>query len=176
VNEPAQPSVPVMEPVIPEVPNMAPIGMQPPVNEPVQLGEENLNIPAIDTELNINNSNPFYVQNNETNDIPKTSPIIESNNFNPVDNSIESKKNVVELPEIANEFVAPQPIIITDYTKQYDPIMPDTFNEVETKVDFKEIINAIRECSQKIEKYGYKIDVEEYDLSTLYQVVFKIEK
>ena len=38
------------------------------------------------------------------------------------------------------------------------------------------VINAIRECSSKIEKYGYKIDVEEYDLSTLYQVVFKIEK
>ena len=42
--------------------------------------------------------------------------------------------------------------------------------------DFKEIINAIRECSAKIEQYGYKIDVEEYDLSTIYQVVFKIEK
>ena len=44
------------------------------------------------------------------------------------------------------------------------------------KVDFKEIINAIRECSSKIEQYGYKIDVEEYDLSTIYQVVFKVEK
>ena len=47
---------------------------------------------------------------------------------------------------------------------------------VAPQVDFKEVINAIRECSNKIEQYGFKIDVEEYDLENLYQAVFKIEK
>ena len=70
----------------------------------------------------------------------------------------------------------PEPIIITDYTKQYDPIMPQTENVPISKVDFKEVIAAIRECSSKIESYGYRIDVEEYDLTNLYQVVFKIDK
>ena len=72
------------------------------------------------------------------------------------------------------EFKMPDPIIITDYNKQYDPVMPQT--EPAPTVDFKEVIAAIRECSNKIEQYGFKIDVEEYDLANLYQVVFKIEK
>ena len=70
----------------------------------------------------------------------------------------------------------PEPIIVTDFSKQYDPVMPQQIQELNSKVEFKEVINAIRECSSKIEKYGYKIDVEEYDLANLYQVVFKIEK
>ena len=69
----------------------------------------------------------------------------------------------------------PEPIIITDYNKQYDPVMPNAIPQI-SKVDFKEVISAIRECSAKIEKFGYKIDLEEYDLSTIYQVIFKIEK
>ena len=54
--------------------------------------------------------------------------------------------------------------------------MPQTQEQPLPKVDFKEVVNAIRECSSKIEQYGFKIDVEEYDLANLYQVVFKIEK
>ena len=69
----------------------------------------------------------------------------------------------------------PEPIIVTDYTKQYDPVMPQTLQNLQPQVDFKEVINAIRECSSKIEQYGFKIDVEEYDLQNLYQVIFKIE-
>ena len=53
--------------------------------------------------------------------------------------------------------------------------MPNAIPQI-SKVDFKEVISAIRECSAKIEKFGYKIDLEEYDLSTIYQVIFKIEK
>ena len=74
------------------------------------------------------------------------------------------------------EFKMPEPIIITDYSKQYDPVMPEQVKPVVSKAEFKEVINAIRECSSKIEQYGYKIDVEEYDLANLYQVIFKIEK
>ena len=73
------------------------------------------------------------------------------------------------------EPVGPQPIIVTDYSKQYDPVMP-TAPQPLPKHEFKEVIDAIRECSQKIEQYGYVIDVEEYDLANLYQVVFKVEK
>ena len=54
--------------------------------------------------------------------------------------------------------------------------MPQVDQPVIPKVEFREVINAIRECSNKIEQYGYKIDVEEYDLANLYQVIFKIEK
>ena len=69
-----------------------------------------------------------------------------------------------------------EPIIITDYNKQYDPVMPQTAAETPTQVDFKEVIAAIRECASKIESYGYKIDVDEFDLTNIYQAIFKIEK
>ena len=69
----------------------------------------------------------------------------------------------------------PQPIIITDYNKQYDPIMPPKEPPAPT-IDFREIINLIRNCSDQIERSGYVIDTEEYDLEGMYQVVFKIEK
>lgn len=74
------------------------------------------------------------------------------------------------------ELKMPEPIIITDYNKQYDPVMPQSQNYAIEKADFKEVIKAIRECSAKIEQYGYKINVEEFDLATIYQVVFKVEK
>ena len=88
------------------------------------------------------------------------------------------KKEEQELPSVANESAfepATEPIITTDYDYQYDPVMPNATPQV-SKVDFKEIINLIRSCSDQIEKNGYKIEVEEYDLANLYQVVFKIDK
>ena len=97
--------------------------------------------------------------------VPQTTPIQEISPVSPETSST-----------INNNISNIEPIIITDYSKQYDPVMPNTTQIAVNKVDFKEIINAIRECSKKIEQYGYKIDVEEYDLSTIYQVVFKIEK
>ena len=121
--------------------------------------------------------------------VPETAPIMESS----ADNTqmTQQSENLfsfgepqpeVQTPEpqepaqtAVPEFKMPEPIIVTDYSKQYDPVMP-TAQPVQPKVDFKEVINAIRECSSKIEQYGFKIDVEEYDLTNLYQVVFKIEK
>ena len=94
-------------------------------------------------------------------EVPQTAPIQEISNV-----ASEINKNISTI----------EPIIITDYNKQYDPVMPNSNIVEDNKVDFKEIINEIRECSERIEQFGYKIDVEEYDLSTIYQVVFKIEK
>ena len=113
--------------------------------------------------------------------IPETKPIVESSslssqNLGDTQNLIlPSNNNDSNVQNISNSSSQEQ-IIITDYNKQYDPIMPTTSEQPIQKEDFKEVINAIRECSSKIEKYGYKIDLEEYDLAQLYQVIFKIEK
>ena len=69
-----------------------------------------------------------------------------------------------------------QPIIITDYNKQYDPILPVSNTVVTPTIDFKHIINLIRNLNNEIEGYGYKIDTEEIDLDDKYQVIFNIEK
>ncbi|MBQ9072181.1 MAG: ParB/RepB/Spo0J family partition protein [Bacilli bacterium] len=130
--------------------------------------------------------------------VPQTAPIQEPQ---PTDNMITQQSNnmfsfgfnnepvnnvetlqALEPAQPANpqptmpEFKMPEPIIVTDYSKQYDPVMPPSPENITPTVDFKEVINAIRECSSKIEQYGFKIDVEEYDLTNLYQVIFKIEK
>ena len=120
--------------------------------------------------------------------MPTTSPIIEQPE--PVVPQMPVQPEVPAQPEFAMPQVpapeapvqetipesnTPEPIIVTDYSKQYDPVMPNAPAPVQ-KVDFKAVIEAIRECSSKIEQYGYTIDVEEYDLANLYQVVFKIEK
>lgn len=40
----------------------------------------------------------------------------------------------------------------------------------------KDVIRIIRDCNDIIESYGYKIETEEFDLETMYQVIFKIYK
>jgi len=165
--------MPAMNTPVVEVPTMEPVTMPSmPAVEPI------ISTPVI--------PEPVISPVTEVPSVPITSPIIESTPI--VDNSINTfvppasasiTPETISLnqeTQTISEFKMPEPIIVTDYTKQYDPIMPASNIDIPSKVDFKEVINAIRECSEKIEKYGYKIDVEEYDLSTLYQVVFKIEK
>ncbi|MDO4962926.1 MAG: hypothetical protein Q4E75_02345, partial [bacterium] len=99
----------------------------------------------------------------ELSPVPETMPIID----NP-ESGLSSGEYVSPKTEI-------QPIIITDYAKQFDPIMPSQEIPI-SKPDWKEVIKLIRDCSSKIEQYGFKIEVEEYDLVNLYQVIFKIDK
>ena len=106
-------------------------------------------------------------------------PIVPVDNFNQVTQQSENLFSFgTESPgEVkTSEVTMPEPIIVTDYSKQYEPVMPQSVSTAPQQVEFKEVINAIRECANKIEQYGFKIDVEEYDLSNLYQVVFKVEK
>ena len=163
--EPAAPSQP--EFTMPQMPT-----------EPVAPSQPEFTMPQIPNE-------PAAPSQPEVQDrIPATSPIIEQ----PIA-PVQAEPTMPQIPVSEPEPVVPtiqetiaepisnvnEPIIITDYSKQYDPVMPNAPQPVE-KVDFKEVISAIRECSSKIEQYGYVIDVEEYDLANLYQVVFKVEK
>ena len=168
---PTQPqaSAPKVEPTpMPEIPTMneptfnfnpAPISapaQESPKVEPTPMPEIPVMSPIIDNPI-IDNSTQMTQQS--------------ENLFSFGDNNLNN-----EQLESQPEFKIPDPIIITDYSKQYDPVMPQMTQQFEPSVDFKEIISIIRECSTKIEKYGFKIDVEEYDLTNLYQVIFKIEK
>lgn len=42
--------------------------------------------------------------------------------------------------------------------------------------DIKTVINTLRDCANTIEKYGFDVDTEEFDLGDMYQVVFKVHK
>ena len=179
---PEIPSIPVVEPKV-EMPQIG--GMQFDNNgNVISMGMPSAPVaPAVPEVPPIGPGLPGYVETNVIEDkIPEMSPIIDSfqNNSELLNSTNLNQSNLINQsnePSVMNNSIGvPQPIIITDYNKQYDPVMPNFSNVVEPKVDFKEVVNTIRECSKKIEQYGYRIDVEEYDLSTLYQVVFKIEK
>lgn len=69
-----------------------------------------------------------------------------------------------------------QPIIITDYDKQYDPVLPPEMAPKKIEVDFKQVLSMIRDLNDKIESFGYTIETDEIDLEDKYQVIFNIEK
>ena len=172
---PEVPSVPVVEmpavaPVIPEVPSV------PVMEAPVP------SIPSVGGIQFDASGNVIAAPTPEVPAMPEmvSAPVVEMPAVAPVIPEVPQTAPIQEISnmasEINNNISTIEPIIITDYNKQYDPVMPNSNIVEDNKVDFKEIINEIRECSKRIEQFGYKIDVEEYDLSTIYQVVFKIEK
>ena len=98
----------------------------------------------------------------------------------PVQQIVEETPKEVTVPEETsstnnNAALEIEPIIITDYTKQYDPVIPDQ-KPVNSRPEFKDILNLIRNLSSQIEKLGYSIDTEEIDLEGSYQVIFNIDK
>ena len=173
--QPEIPSTPIMETaVVPETPVISEVSVQP----------EILSTPIMETPVVA--ETPVIPEVAVQPEIPST-PIMEVPAIPTMDNTVESNstENVSQFfnqsqpdPVIETNTIEeniPQPIIITDYNKQYDPIMPPKEPPAPT-IDFREIINLIRNCSDQIERSGYVIDTEEYDLEGMYQVVFKIEK
>ena len=161
-----EPVAPVA-PATPTVPQTPQVPEQQPINISANNAKNSTDLPWL--------SDPLFSQNDGNNSPLNTSPIIDTTlnnnqNSNEMDSSLNNMNNVN-----AQRFeTVKEPIITTDYNDQYDPIMPNV--NPEPQIDFRTIINLIRECSNKIEKYGYKIETEEYNLDSLYQVVFKIEK
>ena len=106
---------------------------------------------------------------------PLNIPIFDDEPITDSTTSVDNNTEVEKQPEATYNEI-PEPIIITDYSKQYDPILPNQDNEPKQKVEFKQIINLIRDLSSTIEKCGYMIDTEEFDMDDMYQVIFKINK
>ena len=57
------------------------------------------------------------------------------------------------------------------------PTLQEEVTGLETKTnDIQLAINTIRECASTLEKYGFKVNVEEIDLEDSYQAILKIDK
>ncbi len=52
---------------------------------------------------------------------------------------------------------------------QPEPMVTETSN-------LKSVLDLIRNCATQVEALGYHMDIEEYDLENMYQVIFKINK
>ena len=151
--EPAQPaapaifeSVPTITPIVEPVTNIAPMPTTPIVEESLPSKFlETVEVPAVEP------TTPVVEENPEVNELAEAEA------------KLDAKTDEIS------------PIIITDYSKQYDPVIPNAAPAPE-RVDFKQIINLIRDVNSTIEKCGYSIETEEYDLEGIYQVIFKINK
>mgnify|MGYP003571262680 CR=1 FL=1 len=88
-----------------------------------------------------------------------------SNIDKPVDTISEEKKESI-----------PSPIIISDYEKQYDPIMPSNKVETVSRPSFKDILFSVRQNVEDIEKSGYIVDTDEIDLGSDYRIIITIKK
>lgn len=113
----------------------------------------------IHSEIDSNNQPAFGISENE-----KLNTVDNNNIFNS-DKVVMNANN----PEKS-------PIIISDFNRQFDPVMPSTEIETRPKIDMRSIINMIRNCQKEIENSGYEVQLDEYDLSDSYQVTFKIIK
>ena len=78
--------------------------------------------------------------------------------------------------ETKPEPVAPTPIIITDYDKQYDPILPASVEQRVNKVPFTQILSNIRNTVSDVERAGYPIDTDEIDLGSEYRIIITVKK
>ena len=196
--DPVVPVMPTVEPVAPVIPE---IPVVPTVDPVVPVAPVIPEIPAVPTVEPAQPAAPSIFES-----VPTITPIVEPvTNIAPmpttpiVEESLPSKfLETVEVPAVEpttpvveekpefNELAEAEakldaktdeisPIIITDYSKQYDPIIPNAAPAPE-RVDFKQIINLIRDVNSTIEKCGYSIETEEYDLEGIYQVIFKINK
>ena len=159
--------VPTVEPVAPVVPESNSTSIFESVPTITPIVEPVVPIAPMPTTPIVEESLPSkFLDTPEVPQVPETPEIPEVPEVN------ELEEAEARLEEKADEI---KPIIITDYSKQYDPVIPNAAPAPE-KVDFKQIINLIRDVNTTIEKCGYSIETEEYDLESVYQVVFKINK
>jgi len=169
-------------PVAPVEPVMEPVAMEQSMVEPISQEEQKIE------EQPFMQFNPYHL--NDDSDFTTKIPVITEEMLNSTNISeqpvVESNENL-NLDNLNNPAfnLNEEPTPVAPIEPVMEPVameekVIDQFIQVEptTKFasDFKMVINTIRNCAETIEKYGYKIDVEEIDLESEYQVNFKIDK
>lgn len=137
--------------------------------------------------------NPFITDNKT--EVPSNNRLLEE--LAEIENSINNSNKVIE-KEINKEQKEEQINESIEIDDDLEFIEEDEFEESEKELEkeiqneekheealtiiepkinnFKDVLQSIRNCSNKIEESGFVIDTEEYDLEGMYQVVFKITK
>ena len=154
-----------------------------PVEEPSNMNKNNALLEEVnEIENSINNSNtlPPITQESEIEEEPveKKEDILQSINKTQLDD--DDLDFIEEFEDETDEITEEKPV------QQEAPVEKETKEEMasepaivipETRINnLKDVIQLIRDCSEKIENAGYRIDTEEIDLDDMYQVIFKINK
>ncbi|MBP3921241.1 MAG: ParB/RepB/Spo0J family partition protein [Bacilli bacterium] len=129
---------------------------------------------------NTNNNNRLI---NEIEEIENS--INNSSNIKPIEKQQSSQEENIEINDDFDDFEEELEFVEEEKEKQETPTIEEQKEEIksekitinEPKINtFKDVLQSIRNCSNKIENAGFVIDTEEYDLEGMYQVVFKITK
>lgn len=120
--------------------------------------------------------NPVSIDEIEEKHIPEDKPI---NNDIPLNFDIETERPNKSNSEGSLNSLSPQNLNISN----------NSFNEVKQNIekpsfgfnnsdvyDLRFAINNFRQAVQNTEKFGFKINVEEFDFDNVYQIVIRIEK
>ncbi len=105
-----------------------------------------------DEKKELNNLEPSIEENAKE-------PDFDLNNFNPI---------------IHNDFANGE--INDDDIEFIEEEEPQPKEDDSKPKEMKDVIKILRDCSDIIESYGYRIETEEFDLDTMYQAIFKIYK
>ena len=90
----------------------------------------------------------------------------------------DEQPETIEYIDDLEEATSVEPSIPTynSESKESEISSQSSGNNMYVASDFKTVINTIRNCAATIEKYGFKINVEELELPNEYKVTFTVEK
>lgn len=147
----------------------------------------NFNINEIEisnpNEIKISNPKEEHTQIDELPEMKIDQIDVPEEKVNEVNENVEHEEEETKSPEIDLDNF--NPIIHNDFAGQeindddvefIEEEEPEQEVQPEQPKQMRDVIKAIRECNDVIESYGYQIETEEFDLDTMYQVIFKIYK
>lgn len=150
----------------------------------IQSEETSSNIDKKD-DLNISTTEATDTKEPSENLIEKPVPFVFDNLF--INNEIneettekpeDEQPETIEYIDDLEEATSVEPSIPTynSESKESEISSQSSGNNMYVASDFKTVINTIRNCAATIEKYGFKINVEELELPNEYKVTFTVEK
>ena len=106
--------------------------------------------------------------------------------FSPLDTSVSTQDTIQPSENILREPIIFTPINVEeksnnvnqfsqvrfDGIKNVNPSLPST----SSSTDIRTVINTIRSCANTVQKFGYKVDVQEAEYPNIYQITFEIHK
>jgi len=143
-----------------EVPQSTPIPQPEPLGMPTMSPIDQPLATPIDTEPIVEEALPSrFLNTGSSEPEPEPEPIMPIAEPVPIETAPEGER----------------PLIITDYTKQYDPVILNA-PPPPPKIEFSRVINIVRDAVREIEGLGFAIDEDEINLDDIYQITIKIEK
>lgn len=138
--------------ISPEEPQPIPVSSNPTISNENVNQQAPISIPVINTTTPENTKQP-------------TTPVVNTVGI--------QNEQVSSIPEINKQETANSPQPISENIETQPKQEETNYNQV---YDLRFAINNVRQAVQNTEKFGFNIDVQEFDLDNVYQIIIKIDK